>query len=258
MTIAVPDALSNSKVYQRNQQLLTFYRGSSSNTRNYRVTSTCTTMIGINCNNCVSNGCELTCFSFLGRDTYSLLRSIAGHSRRHCSLLLRCFCCVGPVARNPGAHGKITRWKGASEQKRIWRKHRSWGQWCVSCPITRVRSTKTPYHHILDHAKTCRTNYSGHADRPHDQPRPHPHTASPHRFTALPGITPGLASGTSTIRPARRDEHARGVGPQRNPCVHQLAHLWSLGCVLGTTREDGHTCVPLRGSISVLGGTSVY
>lgn len=31
------------------------------------------------------------------------------------------------------------------------------------------------------------------------------------------------------------------MGPRRDPCAHQLAHPWPLGCALGTTQEDGHT-----------------
>jgi hypothetical protein len=109
--------------------------------------------------------------------------------------------------------------------------------------ISRVPSTKTPHRRILDRAKTCRTTagYSGHADEPHDRPWIRPHPASPHRCTAIPSVITGHASCTSAIRPARRDEHARGVGPRRDPCAHQLAHPWPLGCALGTTREDGHT-----------------
>lgn len=102
--------------------------------------------------------------------------------------------------------------------------------------ISHVRS-KAPYHHILDRAKTCRTatGYSGHADEPHDRPRPRPHTTSPHR-TSFPSTTSGLASGTSADRPACREEHARGVGPWRD----LVCNVFFKGCY---TPDEGHRLV---------------
>ena len=144
-------------------------------------------------------------------------------------------CVTRPVARNPRTHGQIARrarWKGANEQKRVWREQRSLGQRCVSCPLlfhafAQLKLYVTTFWTVSKHVpprgtSDTRTNYTiglGHALIQHH------HTGV---LPSLPDSLPALPLSDSLA--PRPDEHAwvRGAIPLRiNSLIRGHSRRWS-------------------------------